>query len=134
MASSIRRTNQPEDSMNNAKRIAEQYVETWNERDTASRRAKVENLFTLDASYLDPMMRGSGHSGLDAMIAAAQQQFPGHHFTLAGAPDGHNDVVRFSWTLCGLDGAQVARGTDVGVVGSDGRLARVTGFLDQHGQ
>ena len=118
--------------MDNAKRIAEQYLDAWNERDTAARRARIARLFTLDARYLDPMMRGSGHTGIDTMIAGAQQHFPGHRFSLAGTPDGHNDVVRFSWRLSGPDGAEVARGTDVAVVAADGRLARVTGFLDNH--
>jgi hypothetical protein len=120
--------------MNNANHsaisIAEQYLSVWNERDAAARRAKVACAFTLDASYLDPMMRGDGHTGIDAMIGAAQDHFPGMRFVLDGTPDGHNDVVRFSWSL-GAPGAEpVARGTDVAVVSGDGRLAKVTGFLD----
>lgn len=110
--------------------IAEQYLAAWNERDPAARRAKVACAFTLDASYLDPMMRGDGHTGIDAMIGAAQGHFPGMRFVLDGTPDGHNDVVRFSWSL-GLPGAEpVARGTDVATVSDDGRLVKVTGFLD----
>jgi hypothetical protein len=27
------------------------------------------------------------------------QQFPGHRFELAGAPDAHHDRVRFTWHL-----------------------------------
>lgn len=111
--------------------IAEQYLSAWNERDPAARRAKVACAFTLDASYLDPMMRGDGHNGIDAMIGAAQGHFPGMLFVLDGTPDGHNDVVRFSWSL-GAPGAEpVARGTDVATVSGDGRLAKVTGFLNQ---
>jgi hypothetical protein len=63
----------------------------------------VARAFSVDASYVDPMMRGAGHDGIDAMIAGAQGQFPGYRFELDGTPDGHNDVVRFSWTL-GLPG------------------------------
>jgi hypothetical protein len=120
--------------MNNAHAIAQQYLAAWNERDTAARRAMVARLFTLDASYVDPMMRGSGHTGIDALIAGAQQHFPGHRFTLTGTPDGHNEVVRFSWTLQGPGGAPVAHGTDIGVLDPEGRLASVTGFLDQMAQ
>lgn len=116
--------------MHNATHIAEQYLSAWNERDASARRAKVARAFTLDASYLDPMMRGDGHTGIDAMIGAAQGHFPGMRFVLDGTPDGHNDVVRFSWSL-GLPGAEpVARGTDVATVSGDGRLAKVTGFLN----
>ena len=117
--------------MERAITLAQQYLDAWNERSAPERRARVARLFTLDAAYLDPAMRGVGHDGIDAMIATAQQQFAGHRFLLAGAPDAHHDVLRFSWTLHGADGAQVARGTDIATIAGDGRLASVTGFLDQ---
>jgi hypothetical protein len=110
--------------------IADRYLAVWNERDDITRRARIAQLFAADATYADPMMRGSGVEGIDGMIKAAQQQFPGHRFTLHGTPDGHHDVVRFSWTL-GLDGAApVAKGSDVAWVDERGRLLRVSGFLD----
>jgi len=74
---------------------------------------------------------GAGHEGIDALIAGAQQHFPGHRFVLAGTPDAHHDVLRFGWTLHGPNGAAVVRGLDVAQVAADGRLARVTGFLDR---
>lgn len=116
--------------MNNPQAIAEQYLAAWNERDAAARRAKVANLFTLDAPYVDPLMRGAGHAGIDALIGAAQQHFPGHRFVQAGAADGHNQSLRFSWTLQAPDGRTVAGGTDFATLDADGRLAAVTGFLD----
>lgn len=116
--------------MNTASAIAERYLAIWNERDAAARRAQVAQLFAPDASYADPMMKSSGIEGIDAMIGAAQQQFPGYRFSLHGAPDGHNDVVRFSWNLALEGAAPVANGTDVARVGADGRLHRVTGFLN----
>ncbi|MBB3117476.1 nuclear transport factor 2 family protein [Pseudoduganella violacea] len=116
--------------MNKAFEIAEQYLAVWNERDAAARRSKVASTFTLDADYVDPMMKGAGHAGIDALIAGAQSHFPGHRFALSGTPDGHNDVVRFSWALNGPEGQPVAHGTDVAVVAADGRLSRVTGFLN----
>jgi hypothetical protein len=66
------------------------------------------------------------------MIAGAQQQFPGHRFELAGAPDAHHDRVRFTWHLKPEAGGDtVAVGIDFGVVAEDGRLRSVTGFLEQ---
>ncbi|MES2162918.1 MAG: nuclear transport factor 2 family protein [Pseudomonadota bacterium] len=116
--------------MNTPSHIAAQYLALWNERDAAARRALVARVFALDASYLDPMMRGAGHDGIDAMIAGAQSQFPGFRFELDGMPDGHHHVVRFSWKLALPGSAPVAHGTDVAELGDDGRLARVTGFLN----
>ncbi len=116
--------------MDNAHTIAEQYIAAWNERDAAARRARVAGIFTLDATYRDPVMAGEGHGGIDTMIAAAQAHFPAHVFALHGTPQGHHDVLRFSWRLAGPDGAAVAQGTDVAHLGGDGRLASVAGFLD----
>jgi hypothetical protein len=116
--------------MNHASAIADRYLAVWNERDAAARRAKVAQLFVPEASYADPMMKGSGIDGIDAMVGAAQQQFPGYRFTLHGTPDGHNDVVRFSWTLAVDGAAPVARGTDIARLDGGGRLLQVTGFLD----
>jgi hypothetical protein len=119
--------------MNNASTIAERYLAIWNERNAAARRVQAGQLFAPDASYVDPMMKGSGIDGIDgidSMIGAAQQQFPGHCFTLRGTPDGHNDAVRFSWTLAADGSPAVARGTDIACLDAHGRLLRVTGFLD----
>ncbi|ALK98441.1 polyketide cyclase [Massilia sp. WF1] len=110
--------------------IAERYLAIWNERDDIIRRARIAQLFATGASYADPMMRGSGIDGIDAMIGAAQRQFPGHRFSLHGTPDGHSDVVRFSWTLAPDGGAPVAQGSDIAHMDDDGLLVRVTGFLD----
>jgi SnoaL-like domain len=108
----------------------ERYIAMWNETDGERRRALVAETVVDDASYVDPLMTGDGIDGIDAMIAAAQSQFPGHRFTLVGGPDAHHEFVRFSWSL-GANGSEpVARGTDFATVAGDGRLATVTGFLE----
>jgi hypothetical protein len=109
--------------------VIDNYIAAWNEADPDRRRAIVGETFADDASYLDPLMSGDGHDGIDAMIGAAQQQFPGHRFELSMGPDAHNDRVRFAWSLVG-DGAPVAAGVDFATVGEDGRLRSVTGFLE----
>jgi len=107
------------------------YIATWNEPDPARRRALVADTFAADASYLDPLMSGEGHDGIDAMIAGAQQQFPGHRFELSAGPDTHHDRVRFAWDLVGTNGGPpVAAGVDFATVADDGRLRAVTGFLE----
>jgi hypothetical protein len=118
--------------------IADRYLAIWNERDAITRRARIAQLFADNATYADPMMHGSGIDGIDGMIATAQQQFPGYRFSLRGTPDGHNNVVRFSWTLApgdaavaaGGDSAPVAKGSDIAYIDGRGRLLKVTGFLD----
>jgi hypothetical protein len=111
--------------------LVDTYLAAFNEADPQRRRELVERAFTAEATYLDPVMAGTGHDGLDAMIAGAQAQFPGHRFVLAGAPDAHNDRVRFTWHLRPEAGGDVvAVGYDYARVAPDDRLAEVTGFLE----
>ncbi|MFO1061986.1 MAG: nuclear transport factor 2 family protein [Dongiaceae bacterium] len=110
--------------------LVERYIATWNETDPARRRALIAATWTEDALYLDPLMRGEGQAGIDAMIAAVQQRFPGHRFRSTGALDAHNDRIRFGWSLGPQDGPALAAGLDVGVVAGDGRLQSITGFID----
>ncbi len=109
---------------------AETYIALWNDANDESRRARLSESWSVDARYADPVMSGAGHDGIDAMIAGARAQFPGHGFTLVGTPDGHGDFVRFSWTLAPTNGAPVAAGTDVVRLDATGRIAEVIGFLD----
>jgi hypothetical protein len=86
-------------AISNATDIANRYIGLWNETDAQRRRALIARAWTEDASYVDPLMKGEGHGGIDAMIAGVQERFPGHRFSLRGDPEGHNDRIRFSWTL-----------------------------------
>jgi hypothetical protein len=118
-------------TMTNAAEIADRYIALWNETDADRRRELIAQAWTETARYIDPMMQGAGHDGIDAMIAGVQQQFPGHGFSLVGQPDGHADRIRFSWKLAAGGAPVVAQGTDFAVIAADGRLESVTGFLDQ---
>lgn len=116
--------------MNTPANTASRYIAIWNEGDAGARRQLIAAFFTNDASYCDPMMKGDGHAGIDAMIAAAQSQFAGMRFSLAGTPDGYDDVTRFSWSLAVPGEKPVAHGTDICVSNPSGHVAHVTGFLD----
>jgi SnoaL-like protein len=111
--------------------IVNRYIDAWNEQDAAARAALVAAVWTEDGSYVDPLMSGTGHEAIAAMIGGAQQQFPGHRFELSFGPDAHNDRVRFAWRLYGPEGGEpVAAGVDFATVADDGRLRSVTGFLE----
>jgi ketosteroid isomerase-like protein len=107
------------------------YIAAWNEGVPERRRALVAQAFAEDATYVDPMMSGAGAEQLDAMIAAAQQQFPGHRFVLQAGPDVVAGHVRFAWRLePTAGGPAVAIGQDFATVRPDGRLGEVIGFLE----
>ena len=110
--------------------VAKRYIDLWNERSPDRRRDILAANWSSDAKYVDPLMSGEGHAGVDALIAGVQQRFPDFRFRLLGQVDGFGDHVRFSWGL-GPEGADSPiKGTDFAVV-SDGRIRSITGFLDQ---
>ncbi|MBK8160229.1 MAG: nuclear transport factor 2 family protein [Rhodospirillaceae bacterium] len=120
--------------MINAQELARTYIACWNEIDIDRRRAMLETNWCTDAEYVDPMMQGTGRQEIDALIAAVHARFPGHSFTLKEGAVAHNNRLRFSWFL-GANGdraaSPIAHGTDFVIVSGDGRIASVTGFLDQ---
>jgi hypothetical protein len=83
------------------------FIAIRNAADEHERRALVEEAMTEDASYVDPLMSGSGADEITEMIAGAQSQFAGHVFALHAGPDVHHDRVRFSWTLAPEGGDSV---------------------------
>jgi hypothetical protein len=116
--------------MTDAAKIAENYIRLWNETDADNRKKLIASAWTEDALYIDPMMKGQGHSEIDALIGAVHERFPGHRFVLKGAADGYGDRLRFTWTLGAEGAAPIVQGTDFGVVTAEGRLKSVSGFLD----
>jgi hypothetical protein len=116
--------------MTEAKTIAARYIDLWNEKAADRRRAILADNWASDARYVDPLMSGHGHDGIDAMIAGVQQRFPDFRFTRIGEPNGYGDNLRFSWGL-GPEGIDSPiKGTDFAVI-RDGRIQSITGFLDQ---
>jgi hypothetical protein len=112
--------------------VTERYIAIWNETDPDKRRDLIGWTFTEDAAYLDPMLSGEGHAGLETMFDGVFAQLPGAHVSLSGEPDAHHDWVRFSWSLT-LPGETESfiEGTDLGLIGLDGRFERIVGFLDK---
>jgi len=117
--------------MKSINEVVVSYLAAWNERDPDRRRALITKTWTEDGVYVDADRRGEGHDGIDAMIGAAQQQFPGYRLALKSGIEAHNGCARFSWSAGGLaDAPLYLGGTDFVLVARDGRLRSVTGFLD----
>jgi len=110
--------------------LVDRYFAAWNETDAARRRELIVRTWAEEASYVDPLLAGEGHDGIDAMMGAVHERFPQHVFRLSTAPDGFGDYVRFSWDLVAPGGEAIVKGSDFGVVDAAGRFKTVTGFLD----
>jgi SnoaL-like domain len=112
--------------------VVNRYIAVWNEPDADARSRAVAELWTEDGTYADPLATTEGHEAIEAVIAGAREQFPGHIFKLIGGIDAHHDIVRFGWELMPKGGDEpVVVGFDVAVVADDGRLRNVYGFLDK---
>jgi len=59
------------------------------------------------------------------------EHYAGHCFRRASEVDEHHGQLRFAWQLVGPDGAVALTGLDVGEMGPDGRLLRMTGFFGE---
>jgi hypothetical protein len=79
--------------------IIERYIAAWNEADPGRRRSLIDAVWAADGSYTDPLADVRGREAIDAVIAAAQQQFPGLEFSLGGPVDANHQQARFSWHL-----------------------------------
>jgi SnoaL-like protein len=117
--------------MSNANQAVVRYLAAWNERDAKRRRELVAQAWTEDGTYIDAVREGRGHDSLDAMIATAQDHFPGYRLGLASGIEAHHDYLRFSWAAGGTPDAPLyIKGTDFVVVAGDGRIRSVVGFVD----
>lgn len=115
--------------MSNFTDLVDRYIAIWNETDDERRLDLIARTWTEDSTYLDPMVRGEGRGGIDAMIRGVQAQFPGLLFRRTSDVDSHNGRVRFAWELGPEGGPALAGGVDFGVIVGD-RLQAITGFLD----
>src|SRR5262245_51202507 len=87
--------------VSNPNALVVSYLAAWNERDAARRRELIARAWTEEGTYVDAHRRGVGHAGIDAMIGATQEQFPGYSLRLVSGIEAHNDYVRFSWAAGG---------------------------------
>jgi|RhiMetdeSRZDD1v2_1073273.scaffolds.fasta_scaffold2344989_1 hypothetical protein len=109
--------------------IVDAYFAMWNEEDVEKRAQHIKEAWTNSGRYCDPARDATGHTALNEMVSAARPHFPGHIVRRTSGIDAHHDQLRFSWDVVGPDGSVPVAGIDVGVVASDGRLERITGFF-----
>ena len=111
--------------------VVEKYLAAWSEPDPATRRAALGDCCAADVHYVDPLADLTGVDALNEAAGAAQGQFPGFVFSLAGAIDAHHTVARFSWQWGPPGEPAPVAGFDVLMLAPDGRIQTVVGFLDR---
>ena len=118
--------------MGDATANVETYLNLWNETSSETRLKGIEETFTPDATYTDPLADVAGHAGIDGLIAAVQGQFSGYTFKLLGAVDSNHNIARFQWELIPPGGGEsIIIGSDLAVFSEDGKIRSIYGFLDK---
>jgi SnoaL-like protein len=109
----------------------ERYVRFWNTTEPAEQQRLATDTFTDDIAYHAPVGVLSGA----AALIEFREQLTGHvgpvEFAPRAEPDGHHDRARLRWELRLANGDSFAEGTDVLVLGEDGRVTSVSTFLDR---
>jgi hypothetical protein len=116
--------------MSTVAQLVDRYIAMWNETDGKRRREIIAQVWTPDATYLDPALQGAGHAGIDAIVRSVHERFPGHRFRRTGEIDNHHDRIRFGWELAPENGPPVVGGVDFGVIAEGERLQAITGFFN----
>ena len=117
--------------MSHPNELVATYIAAWNERDVKRRRDLVAKTWSAGGNYVDAHRNAEGHDAIDAMLDTAQRQFPGYQVRLISGIETHNGRVRFSWAAGGTaDAPLYLGGTDFAMIGGDGRLVAITGFVD----
>jgi SnoaL-like domain len=107
------------------------YIACWNEHDAIKRRNLIAQTWAEAGGYVDAHRNAKGQDALDAMLAKAQETYPGYRLRLVSKIEGHSRFVRFSWAAGGTDEAPLyLGGTDFVTLGEDGRAVSVVGFVD----
>jgi hypothetical protein len=118
--------------MSDVNAIVGKYLDVWNETDASARRQKIGELWAENGVYVDPLASVSGPDAFDQVVGGAQDQFRGLKFVRGDTFEEHHNIARFTWNLVPTGGSEpIVIGFDVAVVGEDGRISGVYGFIDK---
>lgn len=109
--------------------VVDTYVAAFNEPDRAARLALLDQSFTPEAHYVDPLADVRGIGAIADMIQGLREQFPDATLQRTGEIDAHHHLLRFSWQATGPDGGTIVAGVDGCVLSDDGRVEALAGFF-----
>ncbi|QSB06498.1 nuclear transport factor 2 family protein [Natronoglycomyces albus] len=108
--------------------IIDRYISIWNEVDAHARKTKIDQVFTPEATYIDPTIVARGADAINEYVANAQPIFTGMLFS-HGAILTHHNAVHFSWQVGPKGCAPVVSGFDFAML--DGkRITQIYGFFN----
>jgi uncharacterized protein YndB with AHSA1/START domain len=106
----------------------DEWFALWAETDEAARAATLARIASPSVALRDRYSLIDGADELSAHIAAAQQFMPGVVLQRRGPIRHCQGTVIAEWAGVGADGATMGQGSNVFVLGADGRIMSATGF------
>jgi hypothetical protein len=108
------------------------YVATWNEVDAATRRKRVEDVWSVGASLYNRAFEYHGHDGVEQAVTRSYELFVarGFRFRARREPATHHSAIRFSWEMITADGQVDSLGTQFLLLDEDGRVQLDYQFID----
>jgi hypothetical protein len=107
--------------------LVDRYIAMWNETDAGRRRGLIAKIWADGASYLDPVLSGEGRDGIDAMVKAVHEKYPGHRFKRTSDVNAHHDRAQFGPE----GGPALVKGVDFATLSNEGCLKAVIGFFTE---
>ena len=108
--------------------LVDGWFDAWADPDGDRRARTLARVAAPDVQFHDRYSCTNGVADLMPHLAAAQHFMPGIRMSREGAVRHCQGTVLADWTARGADGQERGRGTNVFVLGPDGRIASVTGF------
>jgi SnoaL-like domain len=105
--------------------------EVFGENDPARRRAAIDEIFTDDSVFYDPM--GGvyrGRAEIDRVAGAVRAAHPDFRYQLIAKPEEVGNAARVQWVEGRPGEAPATAGTDV-IIAKDGRIAFIYLFFDK---
>ena len=109
--------------------VVDAWFDAWADPDAASRGRTLARIAASAVSFRDRFSHTDGVEDLVAHIAGAQRFMPGIRMQREGDVRHCQGTVLADYIARSTDGRQIANGTNVFVLGPDGRLEAVTGFM-----
>jgi uncharacterized protein YndB with AHSA1/START domain len=111
-----------------ASSLADAWFKAWDETDPDARQQALARIASPAVRLHDKFSCIEGIDELSAHIAGAQRFMPGVTMTRTGEGRQCQGTMLVDWSASRADGQPVGSGTNVFVLGLDGRIESVTGF------
>jgi uncharacterized protein YndB with AHSA1/START domain len=111
-----------------AAEVVDGWFAAWSDPDATRREATLSRVAADDVRFRDRFSLIDGMEDLRPHLAAVHRFMPGMRLEREGDVRHCQGMVLADWIARGADGQERGRGTNVFVLGADGRIESVTGF------